>query len=86
MNKFKIGDRVVLRADNSFQKQTGESNPAQGSPWACEGTIVNIYHNYKYEIDWDNGRQNNAYRDIDLDFVGIDSINIYLAFRHPYIR
>ena len=41
MAEFKVGDRVVLRENSKWY--ASPDNPKQGSGFACEGTIIDIY-------------------------------------------
>lgn len=66
---FKVGDRVVLRADSRYIETS--VNPKVGSKYFCEGTIESIVERrciLPLKVKWDNGTDN-EYRENQLDLA-----------------
>lgn len=56
---FPEGARVILRADSEWM--SSESNPKEGSPYFCEGTLQRRDDEnslFIYAVEWDNGTYN----------------------------
>lgn len=64
MNKFKIGDKVMLSPDsqwvNGYSFATDSANPLN-----IEG-VIDQYEDGEYGVMWGNGRHNGCYEDVDL--------------------
>lgn len=57
--KFKVGDRVVLKKDSAFARQS----------YGKDGIITELeYGEFRYRITWDNGHSN-IYRATDIELV-----------------